>query len=50
MVGSKLGREMMGGLQIQASSTTTVKVEERFGYVDDQKHTLTTRLGVLLKL
>jgi hypothetical protein len=48
--GSKLGREMMGGLQIKASSLATVKAEERFGYVDGQEHTLTTRLGVLLKL
>jgi hypothetical protein len=40
----------MGGVQIKVSSATTLKVEERFGYVEGQEHALATRLGVLLKL
>ena len=48
--GAKLGLETMGGVQIKVGSATTLKVEERFGYVEGQEHTLATRLGVLLKL
>jgi hypothetical protein len=48
--GAKLGLETMGGVQIKVSSATTLKVEERFGYVEGQEHALATRLGVLLKL
>jgi hypothetical protein len=48
--GSKLGLETMGGLQIKAGDTVTLKTEERFGYVEGQEHTLTTRVGVLVKL
>ena len=49
--GSKLGLELLGGAQIKlGSSPATLKAEERFGYVEDQEHTLTTRVGVLLKL
>jgi hypothetical protein len=48
--GSKLGLETMGGLQIKAGDTVTLKAEERFGYVKGQEHTLTTRVGVLVKL
>jgi hypothetical protein len=48
--GSKLGLETMGGLQMKAGDAVTLKAEERFGYVEGQEHTLTTRLGVLLKL
>lgn len=48
--GGRLGLEAMGGVQIDLGGGTTLKVEERFGYVDGQEHSLTTRLGVLLKL
>jgi hypothetical protein len=48
--GTKLGLEMMGGVQIKAGDTLTLKAEERFGYVDGQEHALTTRAGVLVKL
>jgi hypothetical protein len=48
--GTRLGLETLGGVQIKAGGALTVKAEERFGYVDGQEHTLTTRLGVLVKL
>jgi hypothetical protein len=49
--GAKLGLETMAGLQIKTGSgPVSIKAEERFGYVEDQEHTLTTRLGVLIKL
>jgi hypothetical protein len=48
--GTKLGLETMGGVQIKAGETVTLKAEERFGYVDGQEHSLTTRVGVLVKL
>jgi len=47
--GSELGLEMLAGAQVKlGGSKVTAKAEERFGYVKDQEHTLTTRLGVLL--
>jgi hypothetical protein len=48
--GGKLGMETLGGVQIKAGTNSSVKAEERFGYVNGQEHTLTTRLGVLLKI
>ena len=48
--GAKLGLETMGGVQIKAGETITLKAEERFGYVEGQEHALATRLGVLVKL
>jgi hypothetical protein len=49
--GTKLGLELLGGAQVKlGSGPATLKAEERFGYVDGQEHTLTTRVGVLLKL
>jgi hypothetical protein len=48
--GAKLGLETMGGVQIKAGETITLKAEERFGYVKGQEHSLATRLGVLVKL
>ena len=47
--GDRLGLEVLGGAQIKlGSSRASAKAEERFGYVDGQEHTLTTRLGVLV--
>ena len=49
--GAKLGLETMAGLQVKTGTgPVSIKVEERFGYVEDQEHTLTTRLGILIKL
>jgi hypothetical protein len=48
--GGKLGLETLGGVQIKAGTNAAVKAEERFGYVNGQEHTLTTRVGVLLKI
>jgi hypothetical protein len=48
--GTRLGLETLGGVQVKAGGPLAVKAEERFGYVDGQEHTLTTRLGVLVKL
>jgi hypothetical protein len=48
--GAKLGLETMGGVQIKAGGTVTLKAEERFGYVEGEEHALTTRVGVLVKL
>jgi hypothetical protein len=46
--GGQLGLEMLGGLTAKLSSTLSAKAEERFGYVKNQEHTLTTRVGVLV--
>jgi hypothetical protein len=46
--GARLGIEMLGGLTAKLSSSVSVKAEERFGYVNGQEHTLTTRAGVLV--
>ena len=48
--GARLGIEMLGGLTVKLKPPVTIKGEERFGYVNGQEHTLTTRIGVLLKL
>jgi hypothetical protein len=49
--GAKLGLETMAGVQVKTGDgPVSIKAEERFGYVEGQEHTLTTRLGVLLKL
>jgi len=46
--GARLGLEALAGLQIKLGGPLSVKAEERYGYVDGQEHTLTTRLGVLI--
>jgi hypothetical protein len=48
--GTELGLETTGGVQIKTGEMLTLKAEERFGYVKGQEHTLTTRVGVLVKL
>jgi hypothetical protein len=47
--GSKLGLETIAGAQVKLGlSGSSVKAEERFGYVREQEHTLTTRVGFLI--
>ncbi|MDQ6828592.1 MAG: hypothetical protein M3081_06970 [Gemmatimonadota bacterium] len=48
--GTKLGREVVAGasFKLGASSKLSGNVEERYGYVDGQEHTLTSRLGLAL--
>ncbi len=46
--GARLGLEAIAGLQIKVARPLTLKGEERYGYVDGQEHTLTTRVGVLI--
>jgi hypothetical protein len=47
--GARLGLETLAGAQVKlGASRVTAKGEERFGYVNGQEHTLTTRLGVLI--
>ena len=46
--GARLGIEMLAGATVKLSSSLKAKAEERFGYVDGQEHTLTTRVGVLV--
>jgi hypothetical protein len=49
--GTKLGLEMLGGVQVKVgTSALSLKGEERFGYVRGQEHMLTTRLGVLVSM
>jgi hypothetical protein len=48
--GARLGIEMLGGVTVKVKPPVTIKAEERFGYVNGQEHTLTTRVGVLLAL
>ena len=47
--GAKLGLETLAGFQVKLGpSGVSWKAEERFGYVRQQEHTLTTRLGVVV--
>ena len=47
--GAKLGLETMAGAQFKlGASGASLKAEERFGYVKEQEHTLTTRVGFLV--
>jgi hypothetical protein len=47
--GAKPGFETLAGLQIKlGKSSVSAKAEERFGYVQDQEHSLTTRVGALI--
>jgi len=49
--GAKLGLETMAGAQVKIdASSLSAKAEERFGYVQGQEHTLTTRVGLLITL
>ena len=50
--GAKLGLEAIAGLQVKLGlSGVSWKVEERYGYVREQQdHTLTTRVGVVISL
>lgn len=45
--GARLGLETLAGAQVKLGGTS-IKAEERFGYVKGQEHTLTTRIGALL--
>jgi hypothetical protein len=48
--GARLGTELIGGAQVKlgTGSPVSAKLEERFGYVNGQEHTLATRLGFSL--
>ncbi len=48
--GAKYGLEALGGIQYKPSpsASTSFKIEERYGYIDEQEHTLATRAGVLI--
>jgi hypothetical protein len=46
--GARLGVEVLGGATAKLNSSLTVKAEERFGYINGQEHTLTTRAGLLV--
>jgi len=50
--GARLGTEAVGGVQVKldALGSLVTKLEERFGYVNGQEHTLTTRFGFLMSL
>jgi len=50
--GAKVGLEVLGGFQFKSSPDANLawKAEERFGYVQGQEHTLTTRLGLLVSI
>ena len=46
--GARMGREVLAGFQYKPSGwKMSFKAEERYGYIDDQEHTLTTRAGVI---
>jgi hypothetical protein len=47
--GGEHGLEAIGGLQYKPSPSSSLswKLEERYGYIYDQEHTLATRAGVL---
>jgi hypothetical protein len=49
--GAERGQEAIVGLQYTPSPSSTVswKIEERYGYIDEQEHTLTTHIGALIK-
>ncbi|HEX8850553.1 MAG TPA: hypothetical protein VF761_13560 [Gemmatimonadaceae bacterium] len=45
--GAKLGLETLAGFQVKLGLNGVAwKAEERFGYVREQEHTLTTRVGI----
>jgi hypothetical protein len=46
--GAKVGVEVIAGVQVKlgANSKLSAKGEERYGYVNGQEHTMTTRLGL----
>ena len=49
--GARAGFETLAGLQVKVGggeSSRTIKVEERYGYVRGQEHTLVTRLGIVV--
>ena len=47
--GTKLGLETLGGAQFKlGTSGSSIKAEERFGFVKGQEHTLVTRVGFLV--
>ena len=49
--GAEFGREIFAGLQFKPTGwKTSFKGEERYGYIDGQEHTLTTRLGIMIPL
>ena len=47
--GARLGLETLGGVQFKIG-TASAKLEERFGYVRGQEHTLASRFGFQFKL
>ncbi|HEX6573858.1 MAG TPA: hypothetical protein VF042_02715 [Gemmatimonadaceae bacterium] len=49
---AKAGYDVIGGLLLHLSSLPSMqwKVEERFGYINREEHTLQTRLGVIFSL
>jgi hypothetical protein len=46
--GARHGLEMIAGLQFKPGGSVSLNAQERYGYVEGQEHTLTTRLGVLI--
>jgi hypothetical protein len=48
--GARHGLEAIGGIQYKPSPSSTLswKLEERYGYIYDSEHMLTTRAGVLI--
>lgn len=48
--GTRLGLEMLLGVALKLNSAVSLKSEERFGYVKEQEHMLTTRVGILWAL
>jgi hypothetical protein len=50
--GAKAGYDAIGGLQLTFSFLPSIKwkVEERFGYINKEEHTLQTRAGILISM
>ena len=47
--GARHGLELIAGLQFKPGvGSVSLNAQERYGYVEGQEHTLTTRLGVLV--
>ncbi len=46
--GARHGLEMLAGLQLKSGGSVSLNAQERYGYVQGQEHTLTTRLGVFV--